>query len=38
MLMEASLSRESAVIATEIWEENSKIVLRRHYFILALDA
>lgn len=37
VLMEASLSRESAVTGTEICEENSNAVLRRRqYFILAL--
>lgn len=39
MLVEASLSRVSAGIGTEVWEENSNAVLvRRHYFILARDA
>lgn len=39
VLMEASLSRESAVTGTEICEENSNAILRRRqYFILALDA
>lgn len=39
MLVGFSLSREPAVIGTEIWEENTNVVLRRqHCFILALDA